>query len=1181
MKIKYSAILLSMNLFAGVVNPNFAYQDYLDFGANKGKFSVGENLSVTDKSGKVVDFKVPMPDFSAANQSGSLMGELTNIGGSYAITAAHMISPTAKPYLIQKNKEYEFGNVKSKVIATDTNFKDYWVYNNNCQEYKENGELLDFAVVKMSKLNINKSAKLIDTEFFYKLKDVPDNLKNDQNYIYQDKYFNKISVNEWDNTSYQDYIKDSKEIDNDNIGKGILINNPQRFSVYARSGSGMQRLGYLDSRLVPQELELDGIYLSGGVLYLNTYTSKNNARVLYIDAVSENKIYDYGSYDRLDFTNSSAPGDSGSAIYVYDNELKEWLVVGVVSKSDCNPERTNGYPCSTNKYALINHHIINDFKNDFTASLNDSNYDSTAINTNIKDKYNENNKDLVFANATTITLNDKENLGSSVFYFNDNSTINGGEVLLGGVVINDGKTLNFNATTGFNDNLHKMGKGSLNINKESLGGFRSGEGLTILNTTNKAFNSIYLLNDAKLKITNENQLKDTNLIFNGGELDLNGVDLSLNKIQANNFKTLITNSNSKESKLNITSPKEFDIYHGKIANNISLELNNAKDFVFDGELNLNNLNINNSTINLQGHPLAHAYLYDTQTANKVGANITPTTRFQEDYEARVNNIDNIVLNSANLNILKHSTLNAKNITLNNASSLNIGENKIYLDYYDNNHISNGEKDLVFTSSLQEYNSLASNISVNANVVLNNNSSLNIKNASVFNGSISDDNTSNLNLENANIEANINIANLNATNTNFYFALDKTLKVTNSAMGGLNTFMIKPSLAGENKYLLASINNTNNTIKQDYLKAIEYKENISIYKPNIEFANENGKANWYLVSLKEETQEPNINEPDTNEPNTPNIEEKPTIKDYFFVEENKEVTQMIDNSLNQVFFSYVLEWNNLQKRMGELRNNTSSGFWTRAYVGESSYKDYNKTKFYEFQLGIDKLNESNYYKNYTGLVLNQSIYKLGNNLSGDIKGTGFGIYNSTIFDNGFYIDAIAKYINYKNDFTLYVKNQNEVLNSLKAKNSSSLIASVELGYKKVFYNFYLEPQIEFITGYVGKQELSSEDKKLNLKSDSFVPFNIKTALFMGVNYEKFALRAGVGYAADLINNAKKTIKDLDSTSIYNGKKDSRAFVNLSNTYKINEKSTLNLEFERTFGGDLNIDYSFNLVYRYSF
>lgn len=1173
MKIKYSAILLSMNLFAGVVNPNFAYQDYLDFGANKGKFSVGKNLSVTDKNGKIVDFKVPTPDFSAANQSGELMGELTNIGGSYAITAAHMISPTNRADLIVKGKEYEFGNVKSKVVASDTNFKDYWKLNTSCNELQPVNDLRDFAVIKMSKLNINNAAKVIDREFYYINPDIKEEFKNDQVELYRDKFSMKNQA--WNKAEYDKYIATGKEQDSDDIGKGILINHPERFSVYARSGSGIQQIGYTDGALVPVKIENDGVFLTGGVLYLNKSESTNNIGILRLDAVSEDRIYNQ-DYTRLEFSNNSAPGDSGSAIYVYDNLLKDWFVVGVVSTSNCDPNGVAGNACYQTSYSLINNHIINNFKNDYTMTLGDSAYNSNLINSFVLDKNNEKNKDLVFSKAVTITLNNKENLGSSVFYFNDNSTINGGEVLLGGVVINDGKTLEFNATTGLNDNLHKMGKGSLNITKESSGGLRSGEGLTILNTTNKAFSSIYLLNDAKLKITNENQLKDTNLIFNGGELDLNGVNLSLNKIQANNFKTLITNSNSKESKLNITSPKEFDIYHGKIANNISLELNNAKDFVFDGELNLNNLNINNSTINLQGHPLAHAYLYNKETANKVGANIAPTTSFQEDYEARINNINNIVLDNASLNILKHSTLNAKNITLNNASNLNIGDNKIYLDYYDNNHISNGEKDLVFTSSLQEFNSLASNINVNANVVLNNNSSLNIKNGSEFNGSISDDKTGSLHLDNANIEANINIANLNATNTNFYFALDKTLNVTNSAVGSLNTFMIKPSLAGENKYLLASINNTNNTIKQDYLKALEYKENISIYKPNIEFANENGKANWYLVSLKEEVQEP-----DTNEPNTPNIEEKPTINDYFFVEENKAVTQMIDNSLNQVFFSYVLEWNNLQKRMGELRNNTSSGFWTRAYVGESSYKDYNKTKFYEFQLGIDKLNESNYYKNYTGLVLNQSIYKLGNNLSGDIKGTGFGIYNSTIFDNGFYIDAIAKYINYKNDFTLYVKNQNEVLNSLKAKNSSSLIASVELGYRKDFNNFYLEPQIEFITGYVGKQELSSEDKKLNLKSDSFVPFNIKTALFMGANYEKFALRAGVGYAADLINNAKKTIKDLDSTSIYNGKKDSRAFVNLSNTYKINEKSTLNLEFERTFGGDLNIDYSFNLVYRYSF
>lgn len=1169
---KYSAILLSVNLFAGVVNSNFAYQDYLDFGNNKGKFSAGKNISVTDKSGKVLDFNTPMPDFSAANQSGDLLGELTNIGGSFAITAAHMISSSTD--LIKKGKTYEFGLVKSQVVATDTNFKDYWIYNASCKEYKQVYDLRDFAIIKMSKLNINKSAKLIDTDFFYINPSIPSGLEKDQTIIYQDKFFNKNSINEWDTKNYDEYLKSGKEKDYDDIGKGLILNHPERFTVFARSGSGIQKLGYSDADLIPIFLADNGLYLTGGILYLDNYESTKESG--YMHFISSNNI----DHKRLDFTNTSAPGDSGSAIYVWDDLNKEWLVLGVASRSNCDADNING-SCSYAKYALINNFIINDFKNDFTTTLSGGIYNSHDIQTKVKDKYNENNKDLIFNDISTINISqNNENFGSSVFYFKDNSTLNGEEVLLGGVVINEGKKLDFNAKTAANDNLHKMGKGTLEISKESAGGLRSGEGLTILNTTNQAFSSIYLLNNAGLKITNANQINNTNLVFNGGYLDLNGVSLSLDKIQANDFRTKIINSNSTKSTLSINNTNDIGIYHGQIDKNINVKLNNSKTFVFDGEINADELSLNGGTTILQGHPLTYAHILDKELANKVGVNTTPNTNTQDEYETRTSKINNINLSNSTFKILKHSNLTSNNITL-DKSNLSIGENLIYLDKYDANHINSS---LVFTSFANEFSSVAKDIKVTANVKLKNSSSLSIMNNSNFSGSIiTEDDNSYLNINNANIDANINVANLNASNTNFMFSLNNTLTSNISTLGGQNTFMIKPDLANANRFLLASLVNTNNTINNDYLKALDYKENISIYTPNVEFVNENGKANWYLVKVnKEEIENTTPIEPETKPEPKPNDDlNKPSIKDYFFVQENKEVTQMIDSSLNQVFFSYVLEWNNLQKRMGELRNTNSSGIWARAYTGQSSYKDINKTKFYEFQLGADKQSQGNNYTNYTGFVLNSSIYKLDNNLNGDIKGLGFGIYNSTIFDNGFYIDAIAKYINYKNDFTLLVKNQNEVLNSLKAKNSYSIIASAELGYRKDFEKLYLEPQIELITGYVSKQELLSNDKKLYLKSNSFIPLNLKTAVFMGANYNYFALRGGLGVASDLVDNSKKIIKDLDSTSIQKGKKDTRAFINLSSSYKINQNSNLNFEFERTFGGDLNIDYSLNLVYRYSF
>lgn len=42
-----------------------------------------------------------------------------------------------------------------------------------------------------------------------------------------------------------------------------------------------------------------------------------------------------------------------------------------------------------------------------------------------------------------------------------------------------------------------------------------------------------------------------------------------------------------------------------------------------------------------------------------------------------------------------------------------------------------------------------------------------------------------------------------------------------------------------------------------------------------------------------------------------------------------------------------------------------------------------------------------------------------------------------------------------------------------------------------------------------------------------------------------------------------------------------FINLGNDYKLNDKTRFNFEFEKTFFGDLNVDWSANANLRYSF
>lgn len=1087
----------SVYALAGVVDPNFSYQDYLDFGNNKGKFKVGEkNIKISSKDGfKDIVFNAPMIDFSAANESGLLINAVTNIGGSYAVSAAHMIEPKDRPDLIVKGRELEFGLIKSKVIASDTDFT----------AYSSGAEIRDFAIIRMDKLNINSSANLMNMNFYSK------NAGSTQYEIYLDS------------------------------GEKNKLRNSSRYTYFVKSGSGIQGIGKFDESVTPDNIEHSYVFNTGGLLYLNDNDSIG--KISFGSSMPGKK--------RDAFSNSMSPGDSGSALYVFDKVLQKWFLIGVGSTSNCAPNGniiSSSHACSESNYQLINNYIINDFKAAHTQAINDINLtleNNSLKNTNaiyVKPLDSKDDKDLVFNNKTKISLNQNTDLNSSVLYFKNGGEVSGNNNLnIGGVVVLNGE-LNYEPTT--NTSLHKMGAGTLNVLNSSSGALRFGEGVVSLKNIdgNNAFSSIYLLNQAKLVLNYANQIND-NVIFGkgGGVLDLNATVATFNNIKALDYNTKIINSSATKSELNINSNS---IYHGQIGKNIDVNTN-AK-VIFDGSFDIDTLNVNGGAV-LQAHPTSHevATYYAISNAEALGEVVSKAPSSENELEKRIFKANKINVANSSLDILSDTSLNVKEINL-TSSSLNIGENKIYLD---NNDMANLDSSLVFRQSISEKVINPKDIYVNANVFLDNNSTLNIKNQANFKGNISGGTA---NFDNANIHSNINVENLNANNTNFILDLNTQTIVSNvSTSGADNKISLNTNVKNiSNKILLASLAGN---VSEDFFTFNDIKNGLLTYKPNIDY--ENGK--WYLSSLSGDN-------------------------GYFFQEENTEATKSANATLNQMFFSYVLEWNNLQKRMGDLRQNPYEyGTWARLYTGKSAYKDINKTTFYELQAGFDKKVEFNNYDLFTGFLLNHSNYSYSKEnattsyVDGKLKGFGAGVYASALFNDGFYIDAILKYIHYKNDINLNI----EGINAKSNDNSYSIVGSVEFGKRFDFENFYLEPQIELISGYIPSLKITSEN--MILKSSSFIPLHLKTAIFGGFSYEKTNFRAGFGMANDIVKNSKKYLSQDNIQNVYSGERDNRVFVNLGLDYKISDNQRLSFELEKTFFGKFDVDYSANIVYRYSF
>lgn len=1282
--LKKSLVLISIlysSLNASAVDKRFSYQDYLDFGANKGKFKAGTTgLSVTSKDGTLkVDSFAPMPmiDFGASNKTGVMKGEYSNIGTNKVLTAAHMIT-NRQSNALKRGSVLGFGGVGSVVVSASNKFDDYFATcpsNEKCHRT----DIEDFAALRMSKVNLNHKAELSPVKVYDEnKKDISFENSKDPNYT------SKVG-----------------------IGKAEYFNS-DRYTLFVRSGTGAQKV--TEGRADAVDITGANRYFTGGLIELSKEDSLKYERAIYT------KGY-YDATGRVPFSSVGSEGDSGSALYVWDNQDKKWLMVGFASVTDC--KATGGATCTYLDYHPVNHNTINEFDKahsvitsanlslDGTNLKDDKNQIlentmnalsfkhhykgyASSLNKEYQDYNNrvlamENDKD-IYIQGGSLTLNANADLGSSALIIKDNLTydIKGDfDFLHGGLDIGNNSVVNYYAKTTQYDFLHKIGNGKLNVYSSSPNaGLRIGGGeVELKNTLGTTFGSIYMTNNSSLKINNASQINTDYLYFgeNAGKLDLNGNNANFYNIQASDNNAVITNTNqSKISNISIFRSTNNNIFHGQFNGNIAISQNgNSHTNIYDGGLDINNMEFKNGNLVFQGHPVIHNYIQSenkTDTAEQIAELIkqatgdivftTPTRLDQEDWEDRIYKMNSLTLDNAQLDILKHSSVEIPIIN-STSSTITIGENLAYIDRFDGENVkshdtvgSDANEDYRYNLKYQEEvssgESIAKNIFINSNFDLKTNSKLSLLNGTNYKGKITADDTSSLEFNGATINANINASSLSSTNTTYIYESNaNALNISKSTSGANNTLLIqKDFLNGADKLLLASL--TNSTIVSENYFDIKGESSVfADLKPNVKYYNENGTAKWYLEKITTPSEPSNPSEPSTPEepsdkpeipliplePSTPitppdvnnpdepdnkpsNPETKPDIpliplepstpitpsvpfdpkpennpsntetpghyKEYFFVKEKETAINTAKNTLNQAFFNYVLEWNNMQKRMGELRDEVANGgIWMRNYGGASTYLKDNKTKYYELQIGADKISEFDDFSAYAGIIFTNSIYKLDtkNILEGKVKGIGGGLYSSFLFNNGFYIDMIAKYADYKNDYTLTLNNGNNKAVYIKANNhSKNLVASIELGNRFYMNDYYLEPSVELISGYVSAIKLENKEEHIKLESKSFIPLNTKTMLSFGKQSNedsRFGFRFGVGLAADLIKSGDKTIRDLNVIRQIEGKKDARMLTNASFNYYFTNNLRLMTEFERTFFGDLNVDYSFNMTLRKSF
>ncbi|URL07417.1 autotransporter outer membrane beta-barrel domain-containing protein [Avibacterium sp. 21-595] len=501
---------------ASVVRSDIDYQYFRDFAENKGKFIVGaSNIAIFNKEGQEIGVMmkdIPMPDLRTATRN---LGVATLIAPQYITSVAH-------------NGGYQSVQFGGEDVNPDSHHYTYSLVDRN--NYPS-GEALhkDYHVPRLSKLVTEVApAEVSDAE-------------------------------------------QTKAVNTD----------MSRFPVYVRVGSGTQYLRHSDEKGDLERISGAYSYLTGGASMPINDVKGGNTDTVSFASIFNDKYGPMATYGRA--------GDSGSGLYAFDTSKNKWVLVGVLNFDSTDDNNKNiwtlprlpfikekenediagnivnqraGEIWHWRKENDTNNSTISDATNSLSVPLRNQN------DTNVQSANNA-GKTVTFSGVDGGVLRLENNIdqGAGALFFNSNFTVKSetNQTWLGaGVSVAKDKTVTWQVVNPQGDRLSKIGEGTLFVNGrgENLGDISVGDGTVILaqeaddKGKKQAFNQVGITSGRPTVILqSSDQINPDKLYFGfrGGRLDLNGNDLTFQRIQHSDEGAMIVNHRTdKSASLNLT-----------------------------------------------------------------------------------------------------------------------------------------------------------------------------------------------------------------------------------------------------------------------------------------------------------------------------------------------------------------------------------------------------------------------------------------------------------------------------------------------------------------------------------------------------------------------------------------------------------------------------------------------------
>jgi len=282
---------------------------------------------------------------------------------------------------------------------------------------------------------------------------------------------------------------------------------------------------------------------------------------------------------------------------------------------------------------------------------------------------------------------------------------------------------------------------------------------------------------------------------------------------------------------------------------------------------------------------------------------------------------------------------------------------------------------------------------------------------------------------------------------------------------------------------------------------------------------------------------------------------------------------ISHNANIAMMAWRAETNDMNKRLGELRNaNGDLGVWVRMVGGEDEFKsvEYDYT---QYQLGYDeKLSVDPSWTVGVALSYTDGESKFTDG-SGENTHKGLSVYGSKLNDDGSFIDLIAKYSRLEHDL---------ISNSDKGDYSTNGY-SVSAEYGKRFQQgkgLWIEPQVELTYGKVKSAEYKLGDKTVS--QDAMESLVGRVGFSLGKDIKQGNVYARASYLYDFEGETNMAFANSGARREFKYDLGGGWWeIGVGANINLSKATYIYADVEKTFGGEVDTNWQWNLGVRYSF